>query len=182
MEQGLESTNRFLSGLIASSSDAIIASDLKGRALIFNRAAEEITGYAAQDMLDHKVNIAALILPGERERILALLDEGTQESPRWVVSEETKIVARDGSIIPISLSISYLYSEGRPVAVISLLRDLRPVKAVQERLRESEKKYRMLVEKTQTGYSSTRTTGSSTPTPPSRSSWATPTRRYSPWG
>src|SRR5208337_3765911 len=46
MEQSLESTNKFLAGLIASSSDAIVASDLKGRALIFNKAAEEITGYS----------------------------------------------------------------------------------------------------------------------------------------
>ncbi|MBP6938868.1 MAG: PAS domain S-box protein [Deltaproteobacteria bacterium] len=151
MEQSLESTNKFLAGLIASSSDAIVASDLKGKALIFNKAAEEITGYCAEDMLNHKSNIAEFIMPGERDRIMAILDQGTEENPTWVVSEETKVYAKNGELIPISLSISYLYSEGRPVAAISVFRDLRPMKAVENRLRESEQKYRMLVEKTADG-------------------------------
>ncbi|HPC47308.1 MAG TPA: PAS domain S-box protein, partial [Deltaproteobacteria bacterium] len=151
IEQGLESTNRFLAGLIASSSDAIVVSDLKGHALIFNKAAEEITGYSAADMLENRTNIAAFMVPGERDRIMEILDEGTEENPRWVVSEETRIIAKDGSVIPISLSVSYLYSEGTPVAAIGIFRDLRPIKAVQDRLRESEKKYRMLVEKTADG-------------------------------
>lgn len=151
MEQSLESTNKFLAGLIASSSDAIVASDLKGKALIFNKAAEEITGYSAEDMLSHKSNIAEFMLPGERDRIMAILDQGTEENPRWVISEETKVYAKSGELIPISLSVSYLYSEGRPVAAISVFRDLRPMKAVENRLRESEQKYRMLVEKTADG-------------------------------
>lgn len=151
MEQSLESTNKFLAGLIASSSDAIVASDLKGKALIFNKAAEEITGYTAEEMLNHKSNIAEFIMPGERDRIMAILDQGTEVNPRWVVSEETKIYAKHGELIPISLSVSYLYSEGRPVAAISVFRDLRPMKAVENRLRESEQKYRMLVEKTADG-------------------------------
>jgi PAS domain S-box-containing protein len=151
MEQSLESTNKFLAGLIASSSDAIVASDLKGKALIFNKAAEEITGYSAEDMLNYKSNIADFMLAGERDRIMTILDQGTEENPRWIVSEETRIYSKGGALIPISLSVSYLYSEGRPVAAISVFRDLRPMKEVEDRLRESEQKYRMLVEKTQDG-------------------------------
>jgi PAS domain S-box-containing protein len=151
MEQSLESTNKFLAGLIASSSEAIVASDLKGRALIFNKAAEEITGYSAEEMLSHKTNIAQFLVEGERDRIIAILDQGTTENPRWLVGEETALYSRDGSLVPISLSISYLYSEGNPVAAISVFRDLRPLKKVQEQLRESEQKYRILVEKSQDG-------------------------------
>jgi two-component system, sporulation sensor kinase A len=151
MEQSLESTNKFLAGLIASSSDAIVASDLKGKALIFNKAAEEITGYSAEDMLGNKTNIVEFMVEGERERIIAILNEGTEENPRWLVGEETLIYHKDGTLIPISLSISYLYSEGEPVAAISVFRDLRPLKKVQDKLRESEKKYRILVEKAQDG-------------------------------
>ncbi len=151
MELSLESTNKFLTGLIASSSDAIVASDMKGRALIFNRAAEEITGFGASDMLGHKTNITEFVVEGERERIMAILDQGTEENPRWLVGEETALYSKDGTMVPISLSISYLYSEGKPVAAISVFRDLRPLKKVQEQLRESEQKYRILVEKSQDG-------------------------------
>jgi two-component system, sporulation sensor kinase A len=151
MELSLESTNKFLTGLIASSSDAIVASDMRGKALIFNKAAEEITGYSSEDMLGHKTNITQFVVEGERERIMALLDQGTAENPRWLVSEETAVYAKDGTLVPISLSISYLYSESKPVAAISVFRDLRPLKKVQEQLRESEQKYRILVEKSQDG-------------------------------
>lgn len=151
MENSLESTNKFLAGLIASSSDAIVASDLKGRALIFNKAAEEITGYSAEDMLNHKTNIADFMVAGERDRIMAILDEGTEEVPRWVVGEETSVYHKDGTLVPISISVSYLYSEEKPVAAISVFRDLRPLKKVQDKLRESVQKYRMLVEKTADG-------------------------------
>jgi PAS domain S-box-containing protein len=151
MENSLESTNKFLAGLIASSSDAIVASDLKGRALIFNKAAEEITGYSAEDMLNHTTNIADFMIPGERDRIMAILDEGTEETPRWVVGEETSVYHKEGTLVPISISVSYLYSEEKPVAAISVFRDLRPLKKVQDKLRESVQKYRMLVEKTQDG-------------------------------
>ncbi len=90
-------------------------------------------------------------MKGERDRIMAILDQGTEENPRWLVGEETLIYHEDGTLVPISLSISYLYSEGEPVATISVFRDLRPLKKVQDQLRESEQKYRMLVEKSQDG-------------------------------
>jgi PAS domain S-box-containing protein len=102
-------------------------------------------------MLNHRTNITQFLVPGERDRVLAILDKGTEENPQWVVSEETLVYHKDGTLVPISLSISYLYSEGRPVAAISVFRDLRPMKKVEDKLRESEQKYRMLVEKTQDG-------------------------------
>jgi two-component system sporulation sensor kinase A len=151
MEQSLESTNKFLTGLIASTSDAIVALDLNGKTLIFNKAAEEITGYSAEEMFGNKTKGVEFMVKGERDRIMAILDQGTEENPRWLVGEETLIYHEDGTLVPISLSISYLYSEGEPVATISVFRDLRPLKKVQDQLRESEQKYRMLVEKSQDG-------------------------------
>jgi two-component system sporulation sensor kinase A len=151
MVEYLESYNQFLNGLIENSSDAIIASDLKGNALVFNKAAEEITGYSAEEMLSRSININDFMGKGERRRILDLLDQGTPEKPYRLVAEETTIYTKDGSLIPISLSASYVYQGDKPLAGISIFRDLRPMKEVQERLKSSEQKYRMLVEKANDG-------------------------------
>ncbi|MGC9324641.1 MAG: PAS domain S-box protein [Desulfomonilia bacterium] len=151
MEQSLESSNQFLNSLIENSSDAIVASDLHGRILLFNKAAEDITGYSAQEMLNQENMIQSFMKPGERERIMDILNQGSPGSPRRLVGEETSLYIKDGSLIPISLSVSYVYQGEDPIAAVSVFRDLRPIKKFQDKLRESEQKYRILVEKAQDG-------------------------------
>ncbi len=151
MVEAVESYSQFLKGLIENSSDAIIASDLQGHALVFNKAAEEITGFKAEEMLSKTINIDDFMGKGERRRILKLLDKGSAEKPYRLVAEETSLYIKDGTLIPISLSASYVYQGDNPIAGISIFRDLRPLKEVQERLKSSEKKYRILVEKANDG-------------------------------
>ncbi len=151
MEEYLTSYNEFLKGLIENSSDAIAVTDLKGNILVFNKAAEEITGYSATEMLSRKISIDDFMGRGERGRILSLLDQGTPEKPYRLVAEETTLYVKGGALIPISLSASYVYQAGRPIAGISIFRDLRPLQEVQERLKASEGKYRVLVENAKEG-------------------------------
>jgi len=147
----LESSNLFLNGLIEGSSDAIVAVDLQGNVLIFNKSAERITGYSAKEMLKSHSSVWRFMKESEWRRIVSLLDKGNAEEPCSLIAEETSLYLKDGTSIPISLSASYIYQNEKPVAGVSIFRDLRPMKVVQERLRESEQKYRMLVEKANDG-------------------------------
>ncbi|MCD6281426.1 MAG: PAS domain S-box protein [Deltaproteobacteria bacterium] len=151
IRQQLEASNRFVTSLIDNSSDAIVATDMEGKVLIFNEAAEKITGYKAEDLLNRKISIKDFMGPGEQKRILALLDKGSARAPFRLVGEETTLCAQDGSLIPISLSVSYVYKDGKPVATMNIFRDLRPIREVEKKLRESEQKYRILVEKANDG-------------------------------
>ena len=151
IQQQLEASNRFVTSLINNSSDAIIATDMEGKILIFNDAAEKIAGYKAEDLLNTKISIRDFMGPGEQKRILALLNKGSAKAPSRLVGEETTLHGLDGSLIPISLSVSYVYKDDKPVATMSIFRDLRPMREVEKRLRESEQKYRILVEKANDG-------------------------------
>ena len=151
MEEYLTAYNEFLNGLIENSSDAIVASDLKGNVLVFNKAAEAITGYPVSEIFSRRLSIDDFVTRDERRRILLLLDQGTAEKPYRLVGEETSMRIKGGEVIPISLSASYVYQGGVPVAGISIFRDLRPIKEVQEKLKTSEEKYRILVENTKDG-------------------------------
>ena len=51
LETELTRSNAFLRNLIMSSVDGIIASDMKGRILIFNEAASQISGYTSDEAL-----------------------------------------------------------------------------------------------------------------------------------
>jgi PAS domain S-box-containing protein len=151
MLEHLESSNQFLTGLIENSSDAIIATDFNGNPLIFNKAAEEITGYTAEEMISRKISMDEFMGKGERKRIISILNRGSAEKPYRLVAEETSLYIKDGTLIPISLSASYVYQGGEPIAGISIFRDLRPIKQVQEKLKASEQKYRILVENANDG-------------------------------
>ncbi|MEN6473624.1 MAG: PAS domain S-box protein [Syntrophaceae bacterium] len=151
-QQDLESSREFLASLIDNSSEAIIATDFHGKVLIFNKAAETVSGYKAKDLINQTVSFEQFMGKGEQKRILALLNQGTAERPISIVGEETTLYAQDGSLIPISLSVAFIYRDGLPAGTISIFRDLRPIKDVQDRLRVSEQKYRMLVEKANDGF------------------------------
>ncbi|MBN1636470.1 MAG: PAS domain S-box protein [Deltaproteobacteria bacterium] len=150
-QDGLESTNQFLTSLIESSSDAIVATDIHGMVLIFNQAAQSITGYKAEELMHHSISIQEFMGQGEQERIYSLLNQGKAESPARIVGEETTLYTREGELVPISLSASLVYQGDNPVATINVFRDLRPIRVVQGKLKESEQKYRMLVEKANDG-------------------------------
>lgn len=141
----------FLFSLIDNSSDAIIATDIEGLVLIFNEAAQEMTGYNTDDILNKRVSFRRFMGQGEQERILSILNKGTADNPLKLVGEETTLYAKDGTLIPISLSVSYIYRHGNPVATMNIFRDLRPIKMVRDKLRVSEEKYRILVEKANDG-------------------------------
>ncbi len=141
----------FLFSLIDNSSDAIIATDIKGYVLIFNEAAQNMTGYNAADLLNKQVSFRRFMGRGEQERILSILNKGTADRPLKLVGEETTLYAKDGTLIPISLSVSYIYKRGVPVATMNIFRDLRPINLVRDKLRVSEEKYRILVEKANDG-------------------------------
>ena len=52
LAQELEQTKEFLENLIANSMEAIIAADLNGKIIIFNKAAEQLTGYKAEEVVN----------------------------------------------------------------------------------------------------------------------------------
>ncbi len=56
LEVRLKRSNAFLRNLILSSVDAVIAADMKGKILIFNDSAAEISGYKVEEAL-HQLNI-----------------------------------------------------------------------------------------------------------------------------
>ncbi|HHO76611.1 MAG TPA: PAS domain S-box protein, partial [Deltaproteobacteria bacterium] len=110
-----------------------------------------ITGYTAEEMISKKISMDEFMGKGERKRIISILNRGSAEKPYRLVAEETSLYIKDGTLIPISLSASYVYHGGEPIAGISIFRDLRPIKHVEDSLRASEQKYRILVENANDG-------------------------------
>jgi PAS domain S-box-containing protein len=96
-------TRALLAAIVESSDDAIVSKDLNGIVTSWNSAAERIFGYSAVEAIGQ--SIASLIIPenrlAEETRILELVRSGKR-----VDHFDTLRRRKDGSLVPISLTIS----------------------------------------------------------------------------
>ena len=125
-----------LASIVESSDDAIISKDLDGTVTSWNVGASRIFGYYADEMIGQPITrIIPPELHNEEEEILARLKRGER-----IEHYETTRVAKDGSRLDISLTISPLRDKhGVVVGASKVARD------VTERKR-AEKLQRLLID------------------------------------
>jgi len=124
LETELTRSNAFLRNLIMSSVDGIIASDMKGRILIFNEAASRIGGYTIDEALT-SLNIRDFY-PGDGAReIMRKLRSEDYGGKGKLKSCEVDYQRKDGTIFKIRLSAAIVYDGDREVASVGFFYDLR---------------------------------------------------------
>ncbi|OGP92390.1 MAG: hypothetical protein A2Z19_04200 [Deltaproteobacteria bacterium RBG_16_54_18] len=122
--------------LIESSPYAIIATDIKGNIIVFNRAAEELLRYKAEDVLE-KIHITQLYPPGVAKEVMKKLRSPDYGGEGKFTGSEFKVVDRRGKEIPIHLSTAIVYQDGQEVASIGIFTDLRPRLVMEQELQET---------------------------------------------
>jgi PAS domain S-box-containing protein len=135
-----EAANR-LAAIVESSEDAIVSTDLEGRINSWNRAAEDLYGYAHEEVIGRSF---ALFVPEERraEEQEILAEVMSDRRPR---SYETRRVCRDGHQIDVSMNVSAVYdSAGELAGSARLSRDISARRKIELALAESEERYRQL--------------------------------------
>src|SRR5262249_12630211 len=116
-----------------SSDDAIIAKDLNGIVTSWNRAAERIFGYSAEEMVGQPIaRIVPPEWPNEEPEILARLRRGER-----VDHFETVRVRKDGTRLDVSVTISPVGDAGgHMVGASKIARDIGTEKALREELEQ----------------------------------------------
>jgi len=117
----LEDASRHLAAIVESSDDAIIGKNLRGIITSWNRGAERVFGYTAEEVVGGPVSIlAAPDRIDEMPRILAEIAQG-----RRVDHIETRRRRKDGQIIDVSLTVSPVRDgAGRIVGASKIARDI----------------------------------------------------------
>ena len=138
-------TARLLAAIVDSSDDAIISKDLDGIVTSWNRAAERLFGWTAADMIGQSIR---RVIPRERlheeDHVLSSIRRGEQ-----VDHFETERVHRDGTVIPISLTVSPVRdADGRVVGASKIARDISETKRAREQLERASKRDAFLAEAT----------------------------------
>jgi PAS domain S-box-containing protein len=133
--------SRHTTAIVESSDDAIISKDLNGIIGSWNRSAERLFGYTAEEAIGKPIT---LIIPPDRRdeeiSILARLRQGER-----VEHFETVRVRKDGGALDISLTISPVKdSAGHVTGASKVARDITERKRGERKLRESEERFRAI--------------------------------------
>jgi PAS domain S-box-containing protein len=132
-----------LAAIIESAEDAIIGEDLNGIIQSWNVGAENIFGYAAEEVIGKHVSI--LVPSGRVDEIQDIL--AWIKDRERIANLETERIRKDGTIIPVSLTVSAIKdANGRIIGASKIAHDITDRKLAEEALRSSEEQFRALAD------------------------------------
>jgi two-component system sensor kinase FixL len=135
--------SRILAAIVESSDDAIIAKNLDGMILSWNRGAERMYGYAANEAIGRPISF--LIPSEQRDELDEILTN--VRADRGVAHFQTRRLTKDGRVLEVSLTVSPIKdSAGAIVGASTIARDITDAKSVEQALRGSEARWRAIVE------------------------------------
>lgn len=128
--------SRQLAAIVESSDDAIVSKDLNGIVTSWNRRAEQIFGFSAEEMIGQSIlKIIPDHLQATEQEILATISRGER-----IEHFETIRRTKSGELLEVSLSISPMRDEtGSIVGASKIARDITQLKKTERALRTTER-------------------------------------------
>lgn len=135
----LRKTKEFLESLIEASVDAIVAADLSGTIILYNKGAERIYGHTREEVLG-RMHVSRLYPAGISREVMRRIRSTDYGGAGRLDDMHSHAVDRDGNLIPISLSAAMIYEHGKPTATVGIFTDLREKLLAEERLAQVQQK------------------------------------------
>jgi len=145
-EEELRGSEERLRQLIEYAPEGIFLLDSLGSFSDLNREAELLTGYKKEELIGKDFLTAGLLPKKYLEKFMELLEKS--RSGQKTGPFELELTRKDGSTITVEISTFPIESQGK-VEVIGTARDITERKAIEEKLRESEERFRDLYESIQ---------------------------------
>ena len=137
---------RWLASIVESSDDAIVSKNLDGIITSWNRGAERVFGYTAEEVIGQPITI---VIPQDRQHEERLILTRIRRGER-IEHFETVRQRKHGSLIVVSLTVSPVKNaEGKIVGASKIARDITEQKRSQEQIatlaREAEHRSKNLL-------------------------------------
>jgi len=138
----IQETKRYLTRLIESSPDAIIATDKQGNVVLFNEGAESLLGYRAEDVIGRSTTDLYDSEERARDILIEMRKRGGTAS-----GYESVLKTKDGRSVPVLVSASVLLDkDGQEAGMVGFATDLRARKHEEEELRKAHDELEKRVE------------------------------------
>lgn len=122
--------------IVRASDDAIIGMTVEGEVLSWNRGAEKVTGYTADEIRGQSVEL--LVPPDRLENHRDMLARA--RSGGSVVNQEARVVCKDDTERIVSFTLSPIVSRDGQVQALSFIgRDITERKRLETRMRQAQK-------------------------------------------
>ncbi len=129
--QRVEASRKLLASIVESSEDAIVSRATEGNILSWNRGAEKMFGYSAEEAIGQPIS---MLVPPECASELGQIQERVAQGES-VGRYETVRMAKDGRRIDVSLVVSPIFdAAGRITGASSIHRDITERKRAEEAL------------------------------------------------
>ena len=135
-EEALRENEKRYRDLFENANDLIYTHDLQGRFTSLNKAGERITGYTRDEAV--LMNIAQVVVPDQLEKARGMIARKTSEDASTVY--ELDINAKDGHLVSLEVSTRLIYSDGKPVGVQGIGRDVTERKRAERVLAQQVKR------------------------------------------
>lgn len=137
-QEELQRSNRFQRSLIHNSFDGIIATDESDTIRVFNRVAQNLTGYTEDDVVG-RMTWRQIFLSELGHDLERPLFEDRSGVIFGFYRQEKTLRCKDGSTVDVRASGVTLQEEGQPVGKVFFFQDLREVKKLREELIQKER-------------------------------------------
>lgn len=143
-EKKIQQSHDFLENIFKTAGDALFVTDAMGYYIKVNTALTEMAGYTEEELIGkHPVDLSATAYTMDTypQSIKTLLSEG------FLKSYETEWKRKDGTVFPVEMNGRIFYdNEGNCVGSVGAARDITARKLAEKALRESEVRYRSVVQ------------------------------------
>ncbi len=137
IEHELKEKVGFLVSLLESSVDCIVAADRKGIIVFFNKAAEKVMGYRAEEVIG-RFHITRFYDMATAKGIMHKLRSDGYGGRGKLENLRLNFRRKDGKEIPVSLSASIVYKDEQEIATLGIFTDLREKLKMENELQEAQ--------------------------------------------
>jgi PAS domain S-box-containing protein len=157
-ENALRNSERIYRELVEKLQEGVITENTEGIITFVNPRAAELLGYSKEELIGQPISITTPL-----EETKKMKEETAKRSYGISSTYETTILMKDGQSIPARISATPLFTpDGVFREILSIFTDISEIKQTELALRESEAKYRTILENIQDGYYEVDKTGNFT--------------------
>ena len=139
-EKALQESEALFRSIFSNAVDGILVEALDGTIIDVNPATCQMLGFEKEEIIG--MNVSALVPEEVADMIPEIIDELVKKgSARF----ENYNVRKDGTLVPVEVNLNSIFINGEH-RVAAIIRDIRERKRTDERLIESEQKFRTLFE------------------------------------